>query len=135
MAEQAVTLLKELRSAIDDITVVDSTSGARTSSREQPEDLNGSIGFVIEKVDNFLNDSYEIQIIQVSCPSCKTEYDIADNLVGRNAVCQNCQKEFTAEPEHKKPFTKTILFQDSDTIKLLKSEYERSQTKWWKFWK
>jgi len=135
MQEQVVELLKELRNAVDEITVVDAVSGIRTSCKGPSDDLNDSVGFVLEKVDNFLNESHEIQVIQVSCPKCKTEYDIAENLVGRKAVCQNCEYEFSAEPEHKKPFTKTILFQDSDTIKLIKSEYKKMQSKWWQFWK
>lgn len=135
MQDQAIKLLKELRTAVDEITVIDAISGVRTNSKSDDDDLNESIGFVLDKVDSFLSESHEIQVIQVSCPNCKTEYDIAENLVGRKAVCQNCDQEFDAEPAHTKPFTKTILFQDSDTIKLIKSEYKKSQSKWWQFWK
>jgi len=136
MPDQAVKLLKELRNAVDDITVVDSESGKRIFSKEVDTDLNDDIGFILEKVDSFFSESHEIQIIQVCCPQCKTGYDIAENLVGRMATCERCGTDFQAEPEHKTPFTKTVLFQDSDAIKLIKSEYEKStKKKWWQFWK
>jgi len=135
MADQAIKLLRELRNAIDEITVVDSVSGERTNAKETGIDLNENIGYTLEKVDDFLSDSHEIQIVQIACPHCQTEYEIADNLVGRNATCERCGNNFSTEPEHRTPFTKTILFKDSDTIKLIKAEYQKNQTKWWQFWK